>query len=94
MIDINPEGRILRLDDPEVFNYPILYMWEPGFWVMTDEQGARFREYLLKGGFTIFDDFEYDAVGQPRGADAPRAARRPLGEARCVAPHLRRRSSA
>ena len=60
LIDINPEGRILRLDDPEVFNHPILYMWEPGFWVMTDEQGARFREYLLKGGFTIFDDFEYD----------------------------------
>lgn len=60
LIDVNPEGRILGLDDPEVFNYPIVYMWEPGFWVMTDEQGARFREYLMKGGFAIFDDFEYD----------------------------------
>ena len=27
---------------------------------MTDRQGERFREYLLKGGFAIFDDFEYD----------------------------------
>ena len=35
LIDVNPEGRILGLDDPEVFNYPILYMWEPGFWIMT-----------------------------------------------------------
>jgi hypothetical protein len=60
LIGVNPEGRILGLDEPEVFNYPIVYMWEPGFWVMTDEQGARFREYLLKGGFAIFDDFEYD----------------------------------
>ena len=60
LIDVNPEGRILGLDDPEVFNHPIVYMWEPGFWVMTDEQGARFREFLLKGGFAIFDDFEYD----------------------------------
>jgi hypothetical protein len=60
LIDVNPEGRILRLDDPEIFNQPIVYMWEPGFWVMTDEQGARFREYLLKGGFAIFDDFEHE----------------------------------
>jgi hypothetical protein len=60
LIDINPEGRILGLDDPEIFNHSILYMWEPGFWVMTDEQGRRFREYLLKGGFAIFDDFEHD----------------------------------
>jgi hypothetical protein len=60
LIDVNPEGRILSLDDPAIFNHPVLYMWEPGFWVMTDQQGARFREYLLKGGFAIFDDFEYD----------------------------------
>ena len=60
LIDVNPEGRILGLDDPEVFNHPILYMWEPGFWIMTDRQGERFREYLRKGGFAIFDDFEYD----------------------------------
>lgn len=60
LIDVNHEGRILALDDPAIFNHPIVYMWEPGFWVMTDQQGARFREYLLKGGFAIFDDFEYD----------------------------------
>ena len=60
LIHVNPEGRILRLDDPEIFNHSILYMWEPGFWVMSDEQGSRLREYLLKGGFAIFDDFEYE----------------------------------
>jgi len=60
LINLNPEGRILGLDDPDLFNYPIVYMWEPGFWAMTDQQGARFREYLLKGGFAIFDDIEYD----------------------------------
>ena len=60
LLNLNPDGRILGLDDPEIFNYPILYMWEPGFWIMTDQQGERFREYLLKGGFAIFDDFEYE----------------------------------
>lgn len=59
-IKAHPEGRILRLSDPELFNYPIAYMWEPGFWVMNDDEAQRFREYLLKGGFVIFDDFEYE----------------------------------
>jgi hypothetical protein len=59
-IDVTSEGRILRLSDPELFNHPIAYMWEPGFWVMSDDEALRFREYLLKGGFAIFDDFEYD----------------------------------
>ena len=60
LIDVNQNARILDLDDPELFHYPIAYMWEPGFWTMTDLQATRFREYLLKGGFAIFDDFEYD----------------------------------
>lgn len=53
-------GLILTLDDPRLFLYPIAYMWEPGFWTMTDFEAERFREYLLKGGFAIFDDFEQD----------------------------------
>jgi len=54
-------SNILSLDDPELFNYPIAYMAEPGFWSVTDTQAANFRQYLLKGGFAIFDDFRgYD----------------------------------
>jgi hypothetical protein len=61
LIDARTDGSlILTLDDPEIFKYPIVYMWEPGFWTLTDEQALRFREYLLKGGFAIFDDFEGD----------------------------------
>ena len=52
--------RVLALDDPELFKYPIAYMWEPGYWVMDDSEAASFRAYLLKGGFAIFDDFEHD----------------------------------
>jgi hypothetical protein len=60
-IDANTTGSlILRLDDPQLFKYPIVYMWEPGFWTMSDFEAQRFREYLLKGGFAIFDDFELD----------------------------------
>ncbi|HET7694866.1 MAG TPA: DUF4159 domain-containing protein [Vicinamibacterales bacterium] len=53
-----PDGsNILGLDDPELFNYPIAYMAEPGFWTLTDKEAENFRAYLKKGGFIIFDDF-------------------------------------
>ena len=50
-------SNILSLDDPELFNYPIAYMAEPGFWSVSDTEADAFRKYLLKGGFVIFDDF-------------------------------------
>ena len=53
-------GNVFALDDPEIFRYPVLWLAEPGFWVPTDEQVEKLREYLLKGGFVIFDDFEAD----------------------------------
>jgi hypothetical protein len=61
LIDADATGSLtLALDDPQLFRYPIAYMWEPGFWSMTDLQALRFREYLQKGGFAIFDDFEFE----------------------------------
>ena len=50
-------SNILALDDPELFHYPIAYMSEPGYWVPSDEDVTNLRNYLLKGGFIIFDDF-------------------------------------
>jgi hypothetical protein len=49
---------VLDLDDPEIFENPILYVWEPGYWTIQPSEAQRLREYLLKGGFVIFDDFE------------------------------------
>ena len=61
LIDARTDGGlILTLDDPRLFHYPIAMMWEPGYWTMTDGEAHSFREYLLKGGFAIFDDFEQE----------------------------------
>jgi hypothetical protein len=60
LTDVTPfmEGsNILAADDPELFKYPIAYVSEPGFWTLTEEETVALREYLLKGGFLIFDDF-------------------------------------
>ena len=49
---------VLSLDDPELFKYPIAFMWEPGFWQLTDREAEALRAYLLKGGFAVFEDFD------------------------------------
>ncbi len=49
---------VLDLDDPEVYENPILYVWEPGYWSIQPSEAEHLRRYLLKGGFVIFDDFE------------------------------------
>ena len=50
-------SNVLALDDPELFKYPIAYMCEPGFWQPSEPEVLGLRNYLLKGGFLIFDDF-------------------------------------
>ena len=57
--DIRTDAEVIvKLDDPELFNYPIALMWEPGFWNLTDREAESFRAYLQKGGFAIFEDFD------------------------------------
>lgn len=43
--------------DDRIFDYPIIYFVEPGFLELSDEQAARLREYVARGGFMFFDDF-------------------------------------
>jgi hypothetical protein len=49
---------VLDLDDPRIFENPILYVSEPGYWRIQDSEAKNLRAHLLKGGFIIFDDFE------------------------------------
>jgi hypothetical protein len=48
---------IFSFDDPNVFKYPFAYLCEVGYMDMTDAEVAGMREYLLRGGFLIVDDF-------------------------------------
>ena len=48
----------INLDDPEdVYNWPFLYGVEVGHWNLTDEQARKMRDFLLRGGFFMCDDF-------------------------------------
>ena len=51
---------VLRLDDDEIFDYPFLYMLEvgqAGGVNLSPEEIENLREYLLRGGFLLIDDF-------------------------------------
>ncbi|MFQ5704857.1 MAG: DUF4159 domain-containing protein [Gemmatimonadales bacterium] len=50
-------SNILAADDPELFKYPVGYVSEPGYWTVSESEAHNLRNYLLKGGFLIFDDF-------------------------------------
>jgi hypothetical protein len=49
----------IDLLDPSLFDHPWLFAQQvgQGFWSPTDEEAANLREYLLKGGFLVIDDF-------------------------------------
>lgn len=47
----------VSLTDPKLFDYPWIYATQVGYWVLSDEETSRLREYLLRGGFIMVDDF-------------------------------------
>ena len=47
----------VRAAENELFDYPWLYAVEPGHWDLTEQEAETLREYMLRGGFMIFDDF-------------------------------------
>lgn len=48
----------VNLDDGnEVYNWPWLYAVQVGEWGITDQQARKLRDYLLRGGFFMADDF-------------------------------------
>jgi len=52
------------LDDPALAQYPIAYLTEPGYWMPTDGEAAGLRNWIVKGGFLIVDDFYFERQWQ------------------------------
>lgn len=56
-IDAYRRENPVRLDDPELRNFPFLYALEVGYMDLTEAEVVGLREYLLAGGFLLVDDF-------------------------------------
>jgi hypothetical protein len=46
-----------RLTDDRLFDNPWLYATQTGWWGLSQTEILRLREYLLRGGFLVVDDF-------------------------------------
>jgi hypothetical protein len=47
----------VNLEEHDQFDWPWLYGVEVGHWDLSGELAAQLREYLLRGGFLMVDDF-------------------------------------
>lgn len=56
-LTVNPEPVHIELTDPTLFDYPFIYIVEPGNLVFGNEEVNALRRYLLNGGFLMVDDF-------------------------------------
>lgn len=57
-VDTRSVEQPVNLDDSdEVYNWPWLYAVQVGEWGLTDPQARKLRDYLLRGGFFMADDF-------------------------------------
>jgi hypothetical protein len=65
--------KIVRLESPEIFEYPFLYLSEPGFLALNDKEIKNLGEYIRRGGFIMADDFRTkDYLGGPEELDVLR----------------------
>jgi hypothetical protein len=57
-VHVSPKSyKIVKLESDEVFNYPFLYLSEPGFLDLNPKEIANLGEYIRRGGFIVADDF-------------------------------------
>lgn len=57
IVDAYDSEHAIAIDDPELRNYPFLYLLEVGALSLDEKQALSLREYLLAGGFLVIDDF-------------------------------------
>ncbi|MDP6794496.1 MAG: DUF4159 domain-containing protein [Verrucomicrobiota bacterium] len=56
-LKVDPDGTVLNLTEEKLFDYPFIYIIEPGELTFSDDEVRALRKYLLTGGFLMVDDF-------------------------------------
>ena len=56
-IRVHPDPNVMEILDKDLYKFPFVYAVEVGQMFLDDDDAARLREYLLRGGFMHVDDF-------------------------------------
>ena len=51
------QEHVVRPAVDELYNFPFVYAVEVGYMQLSDEEAGRLRQYLMRGGFMMADDF-------------------------------------
>ncbi len=49
--------QVVDMNSDQIYDYPWIYATEVGHWNLSDKDAAKLRDYLLRGGFIMTDDF-------------------------------------
>ena len=55
-IDARSTEHIVDANSNEIFNYPWVYVEDPGGWRLSRAQAKRLRDFIARGGFIMLDD--------------------------------------
>lgn len=56
-LEVDPNGKVLRLTDDELLDYPFIYMSNVQRMMLSEKEVEGLRKYLQNGGFLMADDF-------------------------------------
>src|SRR5438552_1270474 len=56
-VKTDPDARVVKLSDPAIHNYALLYMEHAGYMRLSEAEVIALREYLLAGGALFVHDF-------------------------------------
>jgi hypothetical protein len=56
-IRTNPDGRVIKLTDPQLTEYPFLFMEHPGYMQLREAEVTALSKYLRNGGVLLVIDF-------------------------------------
>jgi hypothetical protein len=59
-VDTRAVEQVVDANTDDIYNWPWIFVEDAGAWRMSEPQAKRLREYLLKGGFIMFDDTHGD----------------------------------
>jgi hypothetical protein len=60
-IRTDPDGRVLKLTDPDLFSFPLVYLEHAGYMRLSDDEIGAVRKYLASGGALFVNDFWGDS---------------------------------
>ena len=59
-IDTHVAEQVVDAQSDDIYNWPWIFVEDPGWWVLSQAEADRMRTYLLRGGFMFFDDTHGD----------------------------------